>query len=234
MKPAVILSMVLTGLQFAVADDFKTIDGKEYKNAKVSRVEPDGIVIAFSGGIVKLPFTELPGDVQKKYGYDSGAAAAYSAEEHAKQAALAQQRKVEEQRRLEERQKYSSERPAPSPVAPQQSQQSGASSMRGSMLDERPSGPTLAIYGNVLQNLDDGLLISVRETNSVGTERIPDGAPVLIVGKFPAFYDGDKIQAVGKLAGPYEYTNPRGAKRTARALTDASVTKLLEFPSHVR
>ena len=28
----------------ALAEDFKTIDGKEYKNAKVSRVEPDGIV----------------------------------------------------------------------------------------------------------------------------------------------------------------------------------------------
>lgn len=34
----------------ALADDFKTIDGKEYKNAKVSRVEPDRIVITFSGG----------------------------------------------------------------------------------------------------------------------------------------------------------------------------------------
>jgi hypothetical protein len=102
------------------------------------------------------------------------------------------------------------------------------------MLDERPSGPTLAVYGNVIQNLDDGLLISVRETNSVGAERIPDGAPVLIVGKFPTFYDGDKIQAVGKLAGSYEYTNTRGAKRTARALAEASVTKLVEFPSNVR
>jgi hypothetical protein len=32
----------------ALADDFKTIDGKEYKNATVSRVEPDGLVITFS------------------------------------------------------------------------------------------------------------------------------------------------------------------------------------------
>jgi hypothetical protein len=28
----------------ALADDFKTINGKEYKDATVSRVEPDGIV----------------------------------------------------------------------------------------------------------------------------------------------------------------------------------------------
>ncbi len=30
----------------AVAEDFKTINGKEFKNAKVSRVEPDGIAAA--------------------------------------------------------------------------------------------------------------------------------------------------------------------------------------------
>ena len=38
--------------------------------------EPDGIVIKFRGGIVKLPFSELSRDVQKKYGYDAQAAAA--------------------------------------------------------------------------------------------------------------------------------------------------------------
>src|ERR1700745_2248824 len=98
MKPAVvILATVLTALRFAVADDFKTNNGREYKNAKVSRVEPDGIVVTFSGGIVKLPFIELPPDVQKKYGYNSHAAATYAEEENQKQAALAQQRKADEQ-----------------------------------------------------------------------------------------------------------------------------------------
>jgi hypothetical protein len=27
----------------ALADDFKTINGKEYKNAKINRVEPEGL-----------------------------------------------------------------------------------------------------------------------------------------------------------------------------------------------
>jgi hypothetical protein len=62
----------------ALADDFKTISGKEYKNATVTHVEPDGIVIKFQGGIVKLQFTELPSDVQKKYGYDPVAAREYA------------------------------------------------------------------------------------------------------------------------------------------------------------
>jgi hypothetical protein len=51
----------------AVADDFKTINGKEYKNATVSRIEPDGVVIRFSGGIVKIAFTELPKEVQERF-----------------------------------------------------------------------------------------------------------------------------------------------------------------------
>ena len=49
---------ILAGLSasLAVADDFKTTDGKEYKNAKVSRVEPDGIVLRTKSGISKLYF----------------------------------------------------------------------------------------------------------------------------------------------------------------------------------
>ena len=47
--------LILSVASVALADDFKTITGKEYKNAKVSRVEPDGIVITFSSGIVKIP-----------------------------------------------------------------------------------------------------------------------------------------------------------------------------------
>src|SRR6266581_1557564 len=77
--------LVLCCASVVLADDFKTVDGKEYKNATVSRVEPDGIVITFSGGIVKPPFDELPPDVQTKYGYDSKAAATYAAEENQRQ-----------------------------------------------------------------------------------------------------------------------------------------------------
>jgi hypothetical protein len=44
----------------ALADDFKTINGKEYKSATVSRVESDGIVLRTKSGITKVYFTELP------------------------------------------------------------------------------------------------------------------------------------------------------------------------------
>ena len=61
------------------ADDFKTNDGKEYKNVTVSRVEPDGIVLITSIGISKVYFTELPKEVQERFHYDPEKAAAAQA-----------------------------------------------------------------------------------------------------------------------------------------------------------
>jgi hypothetical protein len=55
----------------ALADDFKTIDGKEYKNVTVSRVEADGIVIKTKTGLSKIYFVELPKDVQERFHYGS-------------------------------------------------------------------------------------------------------------------------------------------------------------------
>jgi hypothetical protein len=51
----------------ALADDFKTINGKEYKNVTVSGVEPDGIVLRSKSGITKVYFTELPKEVQERF-----------------------------------------------------------------------------------------------------------------------------------------------------------------------
>ena len=72
----------------ALADDFKAIDGKEYKNVTVSRVEPDCIVLISSSGISRVYFTELPKEVQERFHYDAAKAAAYSAEQAASQEAF--------------------------------------------------------------------------------------------------------------------------------------------------
>jgi len=71
-----VLAALSTSL--ALADDFKTTDDKEYKNAKVSRVDPDGIVITFSGGTVKIPFTKLSEELQRKYNYNPEAAKSFA------------------------------------------------------------------------------------------------------------------------------------------------------------
>ena len=78
----------------ALADDFKTNAGKEYKNVTVSRVEPDGIVVTGKSGISKIYFTELPKDVQERFGYDSQKASDYSTQQNA---GLEQVRKQEEE-----------------------------------------------------------------------------------------------------------------------------------------
>jgi hypothetical protein len=85
---AICLVLILCFASVTLADDFKTIDGKEHKNVKVSRVEPDGIVISFSGGIVKIPFAELSEELQRKYNYDPETAKQFAADVAEKQLEL--------------------------------------------------------------------------------------------------------------------------------------------------
>ena len=62
--------MVLLAVLFAslaLSEDFKTTSGKVYKDATVSRVEGDGIVLRTGTGIFKVYFTELPQDVQERF-----------------------------------------------------------------------------------------------------------------------------------------------------------------------
>jgi hypothetical protein len=64
----------------ALADDIKTNSGKEYKNATVKRVEPDGLMVKFSAGLVKIPFTELAQELKEKYQYNPEEAQRFRAE----------------------------------------------------------------------------------------------------------------------------------------------------------
>lgn len=89
----------------ALAESFKAIDGKEYKNVTVSRVEPDGIVLVTSSGISKVYFTELPKEVQERFHYDAVKGAAYSAKQAATQEAFRKQQEELRRRLAEESQK---------------------------------------------------------------------------------------------------------------------------------
>ena len=60
-----ILAVLFTSL--ALSEDFKTTNGKVYKDATVSRIEGDGIVLRTETGISKVYFTELPQDVQERF-----------------------------------------------------------------------------------------------------------------------------------------------------------------------
>jgi len=65
-KTAVSILAALSA-SLALAEDFKTTNGKEYKNATVTHVEPDGIVLKTKTGISKVYFTELPKEVQERF-----------------------------------------------------------------------------------------------------------------------------------------------------------------------
>jgi hypothetical protein len=59
--------LAVLSASLALAEDFKTIKSKVYKDATISRVEADGIVLRTKAGISKVYFIELPKDVQERF-----------------------------------------------------------------------------------------------------------------------------------------------------------------------
>lgn len=67
MKHWQIAFFMILSTSVALAEDFKTVTGKEYKDATITRVEGDGIVLRTKTGISKVYFVELPKDVQERF-----------------------------------------------------------------------------------------------------------------------------------------------------------------------
>jgi hypothetical protein len=100
MSRKVVTFLILCFTSAAFAEDFKTVNGKEYKDATVTRVDPDGIVVKTKSGITKVYFIELPKEVQERFHYDSEKAASYSAEQAANYTGY--QKQQEETRRQQQ------------------------------------------------------------------------------------------------------------------------------------
>jgi len=66
---ATLATLVALSVSMALAEDFKTTNGKVYKDATITRVEGDGIVIRTKTGISKVYFTELSKEVQERFHY---------------------------------------------------------------------------------------------------------------------------------------------------------------------
>jgi hypothetical protein len=97
MNRATLAILAALSASIALAEDFKTINGKEYKNASISRVEPDGIVLKSKSGITKVYFIELPQNVQERFHHDSAQDAHFTTNE---QATIAQQNALFAKHRL--------------------------------------------------------------------------------------------------------------------------------------
>lgn len=91
MNTQVLTLLILSFTAAAFSEDFKTLNGKEFKDATITRVEPDGIVIKTTSGTSKVYFAELPKDVQERFHYDPQKATAFSAEQAANYAAYQKQ-----------------------------------------------------------------------------------------------------------------------------------------------
>jgi len=96
----VLTFLILSFTSAVFSEDFKTVNGKEYKDASITRVDPDGIVVKTKSGIAKVYFAELPKDVQERFHYDQQKASAYSAEQAANYTAY--QKQQEEAQRQQE------------------------------------------------------------------------------------------------------------------------------------
>ena len=142
--------LLLSFAAAALCEDFKTVNGKEYKDATITRVEPDGIVVKTNSGITKVYFTELTKDVQERFHYDSEKAASYSAEQAANYTAY--------QKQQDETQRQQQAADAKSNAALAQQQ---AATNRTQALQTR--------YGE-LQKQEDDLLRQIGEAKQPGPE----------------------------------------------------------------
>ena len=95
----VLAFLILFFASVAFSDDFKTVNGKEYKGATITRVDPDGIVVKTKSGVSKVYFAELPKDVQERFHYDQQKASAYSAEQTANYTAYQKQQEEAQRQR---------------------------------------------------------------------------------------------------------------------------------------
>ena len=101
MSAKVFTLFILCFTSAVVAEDFTTVNGKEYTEATVTRVDPDGIVVKTKSGITKVYFTELPRQVQERFHYDSAKAASYSSEQTANYTAYQKQQEETQRRQAE-------------------------------------------------------------------------------------------------------------------------------------
>jgi hypothetical protein len=91
--------LILFFASAAFSEDFKTVNGKEYKDVTITRVDPDGIVVKTKSGVSKVYFAELPKDVQERFHYDQQKASASSAEQAANYTAYQKQQEEAQRER---------------------------------------------------------------------------------------------------------------------------------------
>jgi hypothetical protein len=246
MKSRLAALLFAASLTLARAEDIKTVAGKEYKNVKISRAEPDGLVIIASYGIIKIPFTELPPELQQKYHYDAKAADTYRKQLDDAKALREQSIAAAQQKRAQQLAAAAAAAAAAAPIAsatarpdpPAEAQTNrtlSEPSLHGTMLD-RPSGTSTQhtgtkcfIQGHVVQVIEaKGILISTVKANAFGLDQPKDSSLVFVTGSFDPTLDyEDSIAVEAAEAGMYKYVTVQGASKTVAAYDFLSMRTVL-------
>jgi len=148
MKTRLLTISIVLVVSLAFSEDFKTLGGKEYKNANVTRVEPDGIVLTTKTGVSKVYFTELPRDVQERYGYDPQKAGDYSVQQGAGFDQVRKQQEEADRQKADLSQK--------------------ANQQRALQTNQRAAIQTLQASYEELQRKEDKLLLQIGEVKKPG------------------------------------------------------------------
>lgn len=201
------LLLILAASVTAIADDITTITGQEYKDATISRIEPDGLILMTDSGIEKVSFKVLPKEIQDKYGYDPKKAEQFAAMQEkqkqataatirAQQVAAQQARVAGEPKQKPEADTTETDKPAEGPAkAP----------------DRMATSTAIIVRGEVIQRTDRGLLISCDDDEGKIGNRAKGS--IWLVG-LDAPEDAH-ISGKGAPNGTYNYTTVRGAERIA-------------------
>jgi monoamine oxidase len=56
-----------------------TLSGEKFENAGVTRVEPDAVTVTHSGGVARIPFSNLSPELRAQLGFDAEKLAAFNA-----------------------------------------------------------------------------------------------------------------------------------------------------------
>lgn len=83
---------------------FVSTMGEAFENAKIIRVEPDGIALSHSRGITKVPLEQLPEEVRARFNLDGANAARYRARQAEAARYRAEEDRILRERRLQEEQ----------------------------------------------------------------------------------------------------------------------------------
>jgi hypothetical protein len=150
MNPKVATFCIFFVSSAVLSEDFKTVNGKEYKDATVSRVEPDGIVVKTKSGITKVYFAELPKDIQERFHYDPHHAGAYTAEQSANYAEYQKQQEDARRQQHDEAAKNNAT------LAQQQANQNRIHALQSRY--------------TALQQEENGLLLKIGEAKQPGPE----------------------------------------------------------------